>query len=77
MEITHIRDDIRTYTVIEPFGKVMDWVALCGADKPGSSVSARHMRQVMAGEILPFAPAVVICSGCLFKLQNARLPGIK
>ena len=60
--MTHIRIDARTR--FEADTEQMFWIALCFAERPESSVSEAHMREVFAGSMRPFCDSVRICPGC-------------
>lgn len=78
MERTHIRDDRVTGPVDRVTAatrhSLIYWQALCGVERPSSSISSRHMFEVAEGRILPFpAGAVALCETCA--TEFAKLQG--
>ena len=56
--LTHIRLNLPVATGCEP-------PTMCGGRYDGSSVSIRHMTEVLEGKIEPFGSAIQICQECL------------
>jgi len=60
--MTHIRDDAKTFDPYHGLPGIY-WQALCGVERPPSSISERHAKEVVAGHIQP--AAAPMCQRCV------------
>lgn len=77
MQRTHIRDNSKTEerhpSTWAPGTHQMYWVALCGVERPPSSMSEHHAREWLSAKVDPFpANAVSPCEHCI-PLAIARM----